>query len=234
MRSRVLAAAHDVFNDAGLTIGFDNVRLEDLIRVAGVPRSSVYRLWRSKDEFVADLVTEVFSAESTIEAAAPGEIAALLQAVESAKSLASRRALLVEQIDAYTARRLDAITTSARWLASSALLASGSATASASAQSAVQSAVVVALGAVEERDLTRAQDFYSEILRIFEKRMRGDLSVAHLATASNSLIEGVAQRHLARPSLLQSDPESTTRWGFVGAALVGIVESMTEDVPARR
>lgn len=43
----------------GLTVGLDHIRLEDIIREAGVARSAVYRRWPHKDQFLGDLLLEL-------------------------------------------------------------------------------------------------------------------------------------------------------------------------------
>jgi AcrR family transcriptional regulator len=55
----MLRAAADVVNDAGLTVSLDHLNLEEIIRLADVSRSAVYRRWPSKDLFVADLLKEL-------------------------------------------------------------------------------------------------------------------------------------------------------------------------------
>lgn len=43
----------------GLTVSLDHIRLEDIIREAGVARSAVYRRWPHKDQFLGDLLLEL-------------------------------------------------------------------------------------------------------------------------------------------------------------------------------
>ena len=62
VRVRMLDAARDVVATSGLTVSFDHLPMEEYIKKAGVPRSSVYRIWSTREEFVADLIGEVFSA----------------------------------------------------------------------------------------------------------------------------------------------------------------------------
>jgi AcrR family transcriptional regulator len=56
VRAKMLQTAADAVLDSGLGISTEELSLEDLIQVARVPRSSVYRLWRYKDEFVDELL----------------------------------------------------------------------------------------------------------------------------------------------------------------------------------
>lgn len=56
VRERMLAAAREIVLRSGMTISLEDVSLEDVMRQAEVPRSSVYRLWPYKTDFVDDLL----------------------------------------------------------------------------------------------------------------------------------------------------------------------------------
>jgi len=56
---RMLRAAVAMVHRTGLTVSLDHISFEDVIRDAGVSRSSVYRRWPYKDLFVSDLVKEL-------------------------------------------------------------------------------------------------------------------------------------------------------------------------------
>lgn len=63
---RMLETAADAVAEAGLTVSLDHVRLEDVIREAGVSRSAVYRRWPSKGEFLGDLLLELAHGQAPI------------------------------------------------------------------------------------------------------------------------------------------------------------------------
>lgn len=56
---RMLDAALAALAEHGMSVGLDDVRLEDVIRAAGVSRTSAYRRWPSRERFVEDLLVEV-------------------------------------------------------------------------------------------------------------------------------------------------------------------------------
>jgi AcrR family transcriptional regulator len=56
VRQRVLDAGRDLALEAGAALTIEHLRLEEVIQRARVPRSSVYRLWSYKDEFIDDLL----------------------------------------------------------------------------------------------------------------------------------------------------------------------------------
>ena len=59
VRRRVLDVAMERVEGIGLTIVFEHIVMDDLIREAGVPRSSTYRLCDSKEAFVTELLIEI-------------------------------------------------------------------------------------------------------------------------------------------------------------------------------
>lgn len=56
---RMLATAAQALSREGLTVSLDHIRLEDVIREAGVSRSTAYRRWPNKDLFLGDLLLEL-------------------------------------------------------------------------------------------------------------------------------------------------------------------------------
>lgn len=56
---RMLQTAAKALTEAGLTVSLEHVRMEDVIREAGVSRSAVYRRWPHKDMFLGDLLLEL-------------------------------------------------------------------------------------------------------------------------------------------------------------------------------
>jgi AcrR family transcriptional regulator len=56
VRQRMLDAGRELAVEAGVTLTIEQLRLEEVIQRARVPRSSVYRLWSYKDAYVDDLL----------------------------------------------------------------------------------------------------------------------------------------------------------------------------------
>jgi AcrR family transcriptional regulator len=59
IRRRMLAHGAALIDASGLAVSFDALRMDDLIRDAGVSRSSVYRLWPTRDAYLGDLLAEI-------------------------------------------------------------------------------------------------------------------------------------------------------------------------------
>lgn len=60
-RRRMLDAGLDHVAAHGLTVGIDHVRMEELIKAAGVSRASAYRQWPTRCHFHADLLKAIAS-----------------------------------------------------------------------------------------------------------------------------------------------------------------------------
>ncbi len=63
-RDRMLHSAIEMINRTGLTVSLDHISFEDVIRDAGVARSTAYRHWPYKDLFFSDLVKELAATAS--------------------------------------------------------------------------------------------------------------------------------------------------------------------------
>src|SRR5689334_8435525 len=58
-RDRMMRAALEMTNRAGLSVSLDHISFEDVIRDADVARSTAYRHWPHKDLFFSDLIIEL-------------------------------------------------------------------------------------------------------------------------------------------------------------------------------
>jgi AcrR family transcriptional regulator len=56
VRQRMLDAGRELAFEAGAALTIEHLRLEEVIQRARVPRSSVYRLWPYKDQYIDDLL----------------------------------------------------------------------------------------------------------------------------------------------------------------------------------
>src|SRR5579863_1028412 len=56
VRQRMLDAGRELALEAGAALTIEHLRLEEVIQRARVPRSSVYRLWSFREEYIDDLL----------------------------------------------------------------------------------------------------------------------------------------------------------------------------------
>ena len=64
VRQRMLDAGRELAIEAGAALTIEHLRLEEVIQRARVPRSSVYRLWAYRDEYIDDLLCHLAGAGS--------------------------------------------------------------------------------------------------------------------------------------------------------------------------
>ena len=78
---RMLTTAAQALSREGLTVSLDHIRLEDVIREAGVSRSTAYRRWPSKDLFLGDLLLELARASEPMATTGTREASDAIRAV---------------------------------------------------------------------------------------------------------------------------------------------------------
>ena len=65
IRQRMLDAGRELALEAGAALTIEHLRLEEVIQRARVPRSSAYRLWPYKDDYISDLLCYLAGAGSS-------------------------------------------------------------------------------------------------------------------------------------------------------------------------
>ena len=58
VRQRMIRAGADIVREHGVLISLEEIAMDDVVRRAEVPRSSAYRIWPYKGDFVTDLLME--------------------------------------------------------------------------------------------------------------------------------------------------------------------------------
>jgi len=148
VRQRMLDAGRGLALEAGAALTIEHLRLEEVIQRARVPRSSVYRLWAYREEYIDDLLCYLagegswFSERPVL---AP-ETSSVLQRVlaENKQLLATlegRRALMLEIVRLTTVRNYDALTESTAWRLHMALMATLGSTRSGEARKRIAAAL---------------------------------------------------------------------------------------------
>src|ERR1700689_311505 len=64
VRQRMLDAGRELALEAGAALTIEHLRLEEVIQRARVPRSSVYRMWPYREEYIDDLLCYLAGAGS--------------------------------------------------------------------------------------------------------------------------------------------------------------------------
>jgi AcrR family transcriptional regulator len=126
----MLDVARDMAIDAGLTVGLEHIGLEEVIQRAGLPRSSVYRLWDSKEAFAADLLCHMAESGTWFqdEEVFDPETFAIVEATlarhhDLLASEAGRRQVMAECVRVAVGRDYEAFKDTPRWRPAVALAA---------------------------------------------------------------------------------------------------------------
>lgn len=225
----------------GLRLDYANIGLEDLIRAAGVPRSTVFRIWPDRVAFVGDLVRALFEADPGFDA---GFDEATLRHIEQAvasgvgavKPEERGLAALRETLRVSVAHNIVAVESTIAWRAyrtMSAALASGDAVPGGSEARAL-------LSEIEDRYLDRMAHTYGALNEAHGLRMRDGVTERDLAVAIVAMIDGMSdhrridQESIDAPRRVALGPEGVREWHLAAIAVAGIYEAFTESDDAAR
>ena len=260
LRDKVLKTAVElVASTNGLTVGLDELNMEEVIKRANVSRSAVYRLWPYKGDFVEDVLVALASSEhisnqTPDEDAMQGAGQRLLQSKASLGNAGARRDLTRELIREYAH---DVFLGTARervWHESIALLAGTRFVRS----DDVRVRLAAELERTERGFVDHVSAFYELMLPALGLRLRPGLTIRHLATSLAAAIEGLGLRKIiidgtqnasvpsadpdvdwaladvvdAPIDLGETRPDGTSRpWSLAALTFLAIVDAFTEEIP---
>ena len=231
----MLKVAVERVHAEGLLLGYENIELEDLIRVAGVPRSTVFRIWPDRAAFVADLVRALFEADPNFGTGFDPPTQSLLDEVLTAnadamRTVEGREIALREAIRVTVAHNMGAVETTAAWRVyrtMSAALASGDAVPGGEN-------IRVQLAEIVDRYVERMAEIYRVLNGVFGLSMRDGLSERELAVAIVAVIDGMGDHQrinparIGRPFDIALGPEGTREWHLAAIAVYGVYTAFTE------
>lgn len=257
IRKEMFEAARKLVYAQGVQISLEELSFERVIALAGVPRSSAYRLWPYKGDFVQDLLCDLAGPNWLGTAAFDQETIDAAKRVVSdhadkLRSQEGRREVLLEAVRVGVARNFRAIMESNEWHIYVALNASMGST----GDDESRLRIAAALQHSEMTFIDRMSDFYSQMLAALGLRFRNEAyTVRHLAMAGASVVEGLALRRLLvkavdeakRPPVVPEhgwtlgdvlDPplpgpgdDTAEDWSLAAIAFLGIVDIMSEPAP---
>lgn len=223
----------------GLQLDYANIELEDLIRAAGVPRSTVFRIWPDRVAFVADLVRALFEADPGFDTGFDSETRRVLEHAVAERAAASstadeRRAALHDVVRITVEHNLAAVEQTVAWRAyktMSAALASGDAVPGGEQIRGL-------LSEIEDRYVDRMAEIYRGLNAAFGLRMRDGVTERDLAVVVVAMIDGISDHRRINPAMVDAPrtvalgPEGTRQWHLAGIAVAGIYAAFTEDADA--
>jgi hypothetical protein len=148
VRQRMLDAGRELALEAGAALTIEHLRLEEVIQRARVPRSSVYRMWAYREEYIDDLLCYLAGEGSWFSdrpVLAPETTSVVTRILTDNKQLLAtpegRRALLLELVRLTTTRNYGALTESTTWRLHMALMATLGSTRSGQARKRIAAAL---------------------------------------------------------------------------------------------
>jgi AcrR family transcriptional regulator len=199
IRQRMLDAGRELAVEAGAALTIEHLRLEEVIQRARVPRSSVYRLWPYKEDFIDDLLVFLAGPGSWFTGGTfdPRTFAIVQETIEGNKDrLATpegRWAVLREATRLGAARNYKAFSESQTWRLHMALLATLGSTRSGEARRKIAAAL--------EDGQTRSRDslvgLYSYLKAALGLRERDPArTVEHMVLAGGIMIQSFGLRNI--------------------------------------
>ncbi|WP_430782707.1 TetR/AcrR family transcriptional regulator [Actinoplanes sp. G11-F43] len=199
-RERMLRTAIDMISRDGLTVSLDHISFEAVIRAADVSRSTAYRHWQFKEQFIGDVVTEL--ARGAVPPVLHAEIGLIRQIVdEHADWLATaetRHALVVELIRRLTRHDLRAVLASPAWRTYHALCATTN-----GLEGDLGDRVRAALAESEQARITRVATAWRTLAETFGYRLRPELNAGFetLAAILGVTMHGLVVTETAAPQI---------------------------------
>jgi AcrR family transcriptional regulator len=225
VRQRMLQAGRAIALEAGAGLTIDHLRLEEVIARAGVPRSSVYRLWAYKDDYIDDLLvylagpgslftsSEVFDPETF---AIPRRVIA--GNWHLAGTLEGRRAILCEVVRLTATRNYRAISESPHWRMHTALIA----TVGSTREGEARDKIAVALEHAQFQSRVSVLGLFSYLSAALGLRVRdAGRSIAHLTLAGGQLIQSLALRQVLAQAALPHTSEAVDTDQLLNAPIPG-------------
>lgn len=148
VRQRMLDAGREMAVEAGAALTIEHLRIEEVIQRARVPRSSAYRLWPYKDEYIDDLLAYLAGPGSWFHgrgAFDPETVSVISEVITANRhllaTLEGRRAVLCEATRVGVACNYQAFSESLTWRLHMALVATLGSTRSGEARQRIAAAL---------------------------------------------------------------------------------------------
>ena len=236
---RMLTAGVEFVRQHGLSLSLEHLSMEDLIKEAGVSRTSSYRRWPTKDQFAADLLLRLARAPIT------SDLGYLVSAIEEIPDEAfahldteqGRLDALVEVERATMVADFAATVGSPRWQAYIVLRAAHIGL----PEGEVRTQIAAALRDTERTFTQRRARVFATVAALLGRRLRDPDAVGWdaLADAVSATVTGMVVRAWSDPDAATATrplaPFGTSRvaeWNTAGLAAASLFLDATEPDPA--
>jgi len=200
VRRRMLEAGRELAIEAGAALTIEHLRVEEIIHRARVPRSSAYRMWPYREEYIDDLLCYLAGAGNWFNDRPvfdPETFTVLKQVVEDNRELIGspegRRALLREIVRLTVAQNYGALSESGTWRLHMALSVTLGSTRSGEARQKIAAALEESQR-VSRESLVAVFGFLAAELGL---RMRDPAAtIEHMQLAGGLLVQSLALRNV--------------------------------------
>lgn len=202
IRRRMIDAALATTGTRGMTLGFPGLQMDDVIAAAGVSKSSVYRLWKSRDAFIGELLNEA-AATFADQLSDDRALRTAIELVASRPDLHctedGRRRLLLELIRVVLEQNYYSTIDSAAW--QSFLATSAALLADDGSESLRKVAETLRRGS--ERFVEAMAAFHESMARLLGFKLRDNFAGGFTlyTVLGSAIVEGLAVRHLSNPAV---------------------------------
>lgn len=200
VRQRMLNAGRELAVEAGAALTIEHLRLEEVIQRARVPRSSVYRLWPYKEQYIDDLLCYLagpgswFSSSGAFD---PDTFAVIEKTIAENRHLLGtmdgRRAVLCEAARLGAARNYQAFSESPTWRMHMALLATLGSTRTGEARQRIATALEDGQ-TKSRRSLVALYEYLKATLGLRERDPAR--TIEHMVLAGGVMIQSFALRNI--------------------------------------
>lgn len=211
VRQRMLDAGRELAVEAGAALTIEHLRLEEVIQRARVPRSSVYRLWPYRDEYIDDLLVYLAGPGSWFRSSGafdPETVAVVAKIIDDNRHLLAtpegRRAVLCETARVAVARNYEAFSESLTWRLHMALVATLGSTRTGEARKNIAAALEESQSRARET-LGAMFEYLKETLGLTERDPAR--TIDHMVVASGIMIQSFALRNI-QTAAASDDPEA--------------------------
>jgi hypothetical protein len=249
VRQRMLDAGRELALEDGAALTIEHLRLEEVIQRARVPRSSVYRMWPYKEDYIDDLMCYLAGAGSWFSERGvldPETFTVIKRILTDNTQLlgtpAGRRALVCEIVRVAAERNYQGLSESTPWRLHMALIATLGSTRSGEARKKIA-------GALEDAQLRSRESMtavFGFLAQTLGLRLRDPArTVEHMQLAGGLLVQGMALRNVQvqaadTPEAAHVDGLLNTpipgpglhgepaEWTLAAFAFLGVLDAFTE------
>ncbi len=209
VRRRMLDAGRELALEAGAALTIEHMRLEEIIQRARVPRSSVYRMWPYREDYLDDLLTHLagagswFSDRTLVD---PETVALATSILAGHQDLLAtpegRRALMREVVRVLATRNYETLSGFAQWRLHMALATTLGSTRTGPARRQI----AAALEDSQRRSRDSIVAVFGYLCEALGFRLRDPAwSASHMQLAGGLLVQSMALRNLQVQTALGAD-----------------------------